>query len=337
MLISLWVTGVVLSATLAGCGGDPGTDDDDTNKEEPSGSGGGSSGGSEGTGEGSGGAPGATGGSGNGSGGSDLGSGGSGDGAGGSFPAVGSPGCGSLDAPESGTHQIEQSTGQRSFILSVPDNYDPNHQYPIVFGWHWRGGNAGEVANGQGASFGPYYGLEELAEGSMIFVAPEGLVDNNVTGWANPGGRDITFAEALLDHLEQELCIDTERIFSTGFSFGGMFSNAVGCALPDRFRAVAPISGSLWSGCEGTDTPIAYLGIHGVDDEVVEIEPGREARDEFLGRNACGSTTVPDSPDGCVAYEGCAAGAPLVWCEYPGGHWPPNFATDRIWDFFTQF
>lgn len=48
-----------------------------------------------------------------------------------------------------------------------------------------------------------------------------------------------------------------------GFGFGGMMSNAVGCALADTFRAVAPMSGSLWCGCESGTHPIAAWGAHG--------------------------------------------------------------------------
>jgi poly(3-hydroxybutyrate) depolymerase len=225
----------------------------------------------------------------------------------------------------------------REYILDVPEDYDPTHPYPIVFGWHWRGGDAGQVANGQGASFGPYYGLRQLAEGKAIFVAPEGLVDNGNSGWANPMGRDIAFASAMLDRFESELCVDTERVFSTGFSFGGMFSFAVGCALADRFRAIAPIAGSLWSGCaEGSD-PIAVWGTHGATDGVVEIPHGRTARDEFLTRNGCSATSTPTEPNGCVSYEGCAEGYPVVWCEYNDGHWPPNYAATETWKFFSSF
>jgi poly(3-hydroxybutyrate) depolymerase len=269
--------------------------------------------------------------------GSGGGTGGASSGAGGSSASdSGSPGCGAEPTLESGRHTIEVS-GEREYVLSVPDDYDKDHPYPLVFGFHWRGGVADDVAGGQGPSFGAYYGLEERAEGSMLFVAPEGLIDNGVTGWANPSGRDITFTEALLDHLEAELCVDTERVFSTGFSYGGMFSYAVGCALADRFRAIAPISGALWSGCEDGTAPIALWGMHGVTDTVVEIGPGRDARGEFLERNGCSDTSTPVEPSGCVSYDDCEAGAPLVWCEYNDGHWPPSYAPEATWEFFSGF
>jgi poly(3-hydroxybutyrate) depolymerase len=222
----------------------------------------------------------------------------------------------------------------REYILKLPDNYDSAKPYLLIFGWHWRGGSAQEVAGGG------FYGLEERANGTAIFVAPQGLVDNGTTGWANPNGRDITFTQAMLERFRQELCIDESRIFSTGFSYGGMMSFAVGCALGDVFRAIAPIAGALYSGCEDGTAPVAMWGAHGYSngaDGVVPIADGRRGRDEFLRRNGCGNETVPVQPDECVAYQGCRAGYPVTWCEWDGGHSVPGFAGQAIWDFFSQF
>jgi poly(3-hydroxybutyrate) depolymerase len=35
-------------------------------------------------------------------------------------------------------------------------------------------------------------------------------------GWYNTGGGDMKFLEAMLDHFNQNACIDQGRIFSTG-------------------------------------------------------------------------------------------------------------------------
>jgi polyhydroxybutyrate depolymerase len=42
-------------------------------------------------------------------------------------------------------------------------------------------------------------------------------------------------------------------------------------------------------------------------------------------------------PDACVAYQGCDEGYPVHWCEFPGGHTVPQFASDAIWKFFSKF
>jgi len=248
-----------------------------------------------------------------------------------------SPGCGSQAPLESGTFSIDVDGTERSYILDVPAAYDTNHPYRLVFTWHWLGGSATAVVD-QG-----YYGLKALAGDTAIFVSPDGLegsaagVDGQ--GWYNTNGGDIKFLRAMLDHFNQNACIDQGRIFSTGFSFGGMMSNAIGCELADVFRAIAPMSGNLMgSGCQQTtDHPIAYLGIHGDDDTFVTTESGRAARDVFVARNHCQSATEPSEPSVCVAYTGCDDGYPVSWCEWSGAHSPWPDAAEPIWTFFEQF
>ncbi|WP_437667011.1 alpha/beta hydrolase family esterase [Sorangium sp. So ce1182] len=241
-----------------------------------------------------------------------------------------SAGCGSATAPTSGRFSIDVGGATREYILALPDDYDPSHAYRLIFAWHPRGGSAEQVATGFG---GGYYGLQGRAGGSAIFVSPEGIDQ----GWENRDGRDITFLRAMLDRLRGELCIDQSRIFSTGFSYGGMMSYAIGCAMGDVFRAIAPMSGALYSGCEDGDSPVAMWGAHGDADDVVPLENGQSARDVFLERNHCDQQTTPTEPSPCVSYEGCDEGYPVVWCEFSGGHTPANNSGESIWSFFSQF
>src|SRR5207248_283224 len=107
-------------------------------------------------------------------------------------------------------------------------------------------------------------------------------------------GRDIAFARSMVTFLESNLCIDTGRIFATGFSFGGMMSDAIGCDMADVFRAIAPMSGALYSGCNrSTPQPIAVWMAHGTSDNVVPIADARAALDVFLQKNGCSTQTTP--------------------------------------------
>jgi polyhydroxybutyrate depolymerase len=248
-------------------------------------------------------------------------------------PAAGAPvpsaGCGSTQAVESGRFTIDVEGTPRDYILELPDDYDSTRPYRLIFGWHPRGGSAEQVANGFGGGF---YGLEQLAEGSAIFVSAEGIDE----GWANTGGRDIALLDGMLERFDSELCFDRSRVFSTGFSYGGMMSLAIGCARGDVFRAIAPMSGALYSGCVDGDAPVAFLGFHGVDDTVVPLGNGQTARNVFVERNGCQPEAAVES-DGCVRFQGCAAASPVTWCEFDGGHTPAPGSAQAIWEFFTQF
>ena len=240
--------------------------------------------------------------------------------------AVPSAGCGSSNAVAAGRFSIDVAGSPREYILALPQSYDPTRPYRLVFTWHPGGGTAQQTANN-------YYGLRQLAQDSAIFVSPEGI-DN---GWANTGGRDIAFLDAMLDRFRGELCVDQTRIFSTGFSYGGMMSFTIACGRADVFRAIAPMSGALYSGCLDGDTPIAMFGFHGTTDTVVPIANGVRARNEIAGRNGCQPQAMAVESDGCLSFQGCSEGHPVTWCEFNGGHMPAPQSAPRIWNFFSQF
>jgi poly(3-hydroxybutyrate) depolymerase len=239
---------------------------------------------------------------------------------------VPSAGCGSTAAVASGRFTIDVAGTPREYILELPADYDASRPYRLIFAWHWRGGTAAQVADG-------FYGLQQRAEGSAIFVSAEGID----AGWANPNGRDIAFLDQMLGRFQGELCVDESRIFSTGWSYGGMMSLAIGCARGDVFRAIAPMSGALYSGCADGDAPVAFLGFHGNVDDVVPFGNGVAARDVFVARNGCEPEAAAVDDNGCLRFQGCVAGSPVTWCEFDGGHMPAPGSEQAIWDFFSQF
>jgi poly(3-hydroxybutyrate) depolymerase len=209
----------------------------------------------------------------------------------------------------------------------------------------WMGGTAQDVAGSYN-----WYGLWPLANNSTIFVAPQGLSSGGTTGWPNTNGQDLAFTDAFLAQVQNDLCIDTTRIFSNGFSYGAGMSYEIACARAKVFRAVALYSGAQLSGCDGGTTPIAFFQAHGVNDQVLAISGARNLRDHFVSVNGCTpqSPTDPASGSGthkCTSYQGCSAGHPLTWCAFDGDHNPSprdsgqssSWVPQAVWDFFKQF
>jgi polyhydroxybutyrate depolymerase len=253
---------------------------------------------------------------------------------GGGSEGTGSPGCTAASPLTSGNFTETIDGTMRSYVLDVPANYDASRKYRLVFVWHPLGGSASGVVSAG------YDGLKSLSEGSAVFVAADGLDGSNEEasgrGWWNTGNRDMKFLTAMLDKITANLCIDQERVFSTGFSFGGMMSYTVGYEF-DVFRAIAPCSGDLQviPRMETYTAPLPIMAFHGDNDTFVTTARGRAARDKYLTRNQCGTQTVPTSPSPCVEYQGCAA--PTFWCEFPGGHNTWSEEPRAIWNFFSQF
>jgi hypothetical protein len=190
--------------------------------------------------------------------------------------------------------------------------------------------------------------LSDAANNSTIFVAPQG----NSNGWANPGGQDVAFVDEMLRRLDAGLCIDTTQRFAGGFSYGGGMSYAIACARANVFRAVVVYAGAQLSGCSGGNDPIAYLGIHGISDNVLNISQGRSLRDRFVRNNGCTAQNPREPSAGSrthivTAYSGCRAGYPVVWAAFDGGHTPApvdgggdgwrTWTSGEAWKFITQF
>ncbi|WP_309238792.1 cellulose binding domain-containing protein [Actinoplanes aureus] len=248
-------------------------------------------------------------------------------------------GCGKTPTLRDGTYTIQSGGQARTYILRLPGNYTSSQPYRLVVGLHWLNGSANDViSNG-------FYGLQQRSGNSAIFVAPQGLD----AGWANTGGRDVTLVDDILRVIENDLCVDTSQRFALGFSYGGAMSYALACARPTVFRAVAPIAGANLSGCSSGSQPVAYFGIHGIRDSVLNISMGRTIRDTFVRANGCTAQNPPEPTQGSgshitTAYSGCRAGYPVQWAAFDGDHVPlpvdrnasSSWISGEVWQFFTQ-
>ena len=248
---------------------------------------------------------------------------------------------------------------QRDFYVRRPPGYDSTHPHKLIFTFHALGGTAEELIEGRGGYL-PWYGLPErdVAESAggnetAIYVAAQGLknpdeFDGQLTGWANVDGEDLAFVDAILDIVEEDLCVDQDHRYSTGFSYGGAMSYALACDRAFLFRAVAVLSGGPMSGCAAGAQPVAYYGQHGVSDIVLPMALGRELRDRFVANNGCAEREAPEPAPGAgsrekTVYESCTH--PTVFVAFDGDHTSQpkdaganhTFAAEETWAFFSQF
>ena len=301
---ALWVSG--LGFVLAACSGDSSPGGAEGGAAEPAGGAATSS---------SGGAP-------------VVGSGGASASSGGAPVGDPSDGCLAPATLQSGRHSLDVDGTAREFILQLPTDYDPGRgPYPLIFAWHGGRYSADWVAEGGEPQSGPYFGIQSQAGSDVILVAPQAL-----PSWTE---QDLGFLDAMVATLEGALCVDRRRLFSTGFSMGGIMTLDIGCQRADVFRAIAPMSGSLSGGCPG-GSPVAYFSSHGNQDTTIPPSEGEAARDEFARNNGCTLETPVAGALG-FEYQGCAEGYPVIWYPFDGIHEPPPDEGERIWAFFSQF
>ena len=265
-----------------------------------------------------------------------------------------SPGCGKankLVTPAAATTpglSITSGGKTRQYFVKLPANYDSSHPYRLIFTMHAVGGSGQQISSGANA----YYGLPSLINDTTaaIYVAPTGLSGALGIGWWNSGGEDIVLVKDIIKAVEDDLCIDQNLRFSTGFSYGGGMSYAIACARAKQFRAVAVLSGALLGGCSGGTDPIAYYGQHGLGDPVLAIAQGRQLRDTFVKNNGCTAQTPqePKAGQGTMVktgYKSCKEGYPVTWIAFDGSHIQTpalkganqTFAAVETWEFFKQF
>jgi poly(3-hydroxybutyrate) depolymerase len=250
-----------------------------------------------------------------------------------------SAGCGKNRTLQNGTITISSGGVNRTYILRTPDNYNNTRPYRLIVAYHWLNGSAQNVASEN------YYRLFPLSNNSTIFLAPQGLD----AGWANTNNRDLNLTDAILTQVQNDLCIDLNRIWATGFSYGAGMSYAIACARANVFRGVALYAGAQLSGCTGGTTAIAYFATHGINDSVLNISQGRTLRNRFVTNNSCTAQNPPEPSSGsgthiCTSYQNCSAGHPVRWCAFDGDHTPNQ--TDRgqstswipgeVWNFISS-
>ena len=237
------------------------------------------------------------------------------------------------------------SKGTRTVRIDIPKSYDKNKPYKLIFGMQCMGGWAGGVQD-EG-----YYGLKPFdKEESVIFVAPEG--NGNQAPWAQD---DYLLFDELLAMLEGNFCIDSSRVFSTGFSYGSMFSNGLSWNHQDVLRAVAvyeTAERNIWLP-QRKNMGVGWMGVLGLDDNLCTPEMGRAARDIILTLNSEGGKAKNEkaeeaprnSAHKCYDYTTVEERFPVRWCTQSGGHiWDhkdpgqqKSWVPDTTWDFFSKF
>jgi polyhydroxybutyrate depolymerase len=279
--------------------------------------------------------------------------------------AAPSDGCGAADPVAPGDHPTEAvSSGgrDRAYALHVPPAHDGETPVPVVVDIH--GYSEGGPIHAAHSALGPY-GDEQ----GFITVTPDSGYD--IPRWSiDLAGEDVAMFGDLLDQLEADLCVDTNRIFVTGLSNGAMMTSALACAYSDRFAAAAPVAGiTPIEDCE-FDRPVPVIAFHGTEDtflafdgglgssvgdlpspdggtlgdnadaeEVAEADQGPsvpEVAAMWAERNGCEGEPTEEEVSGEVTLEAfaCPAGADTeLYVVEGGGHtWPGSEFDDSIID-----
>lgn len=255
----------------------------------------------------------------------------------------------------------------RHYRVHVPEGYAPTRPTPVVLAFH---GYAADEREQEALSR-----LSDEADArGFIAVYPRALEGEEPAGW-NAGiccgtGQhtrvdDVGFVDTLLAELDSRVCVDTQRVYATGFSNGGFFAYRLACERAEQFAAIAPVASVEGYGPCTPARPVAVMHFHGTRDATIAYEGGthplvagpfpsaRESVERWAWRDGCTIrpvTTWQRGDSTCESALSCDEGSAVILCTvnggghtWPGGLVPPELgatthdldATREMWRFFS--
>jgi len=196
--------------------------------------------------------------------------------------------------PSDGYSIVRQVPVTIRFLVYVPKDYKSHHRekFPLILFLHGSGERGFDLNDVR--RHGP---PKEVAAGRdlpFVIVSPQ----------CDPGKQwDTAQLSMLLDDVEKKYRIDKEREYLTGLSMGGFGTWALATAEPNRFAAIAPISGGGDPSTAGVLKDVPVWVTHGDSDPTVPIARDREMVDAL---KAAG---------GDVRFDIIAGGQHDVWSD----------------------
>ncbi|HNY32309.1 MAG TPA: PHB depolymerase family esterase [Fibrobacteria bacterium] len=188
--------------------------------------------------------------------------------------------CGAVAEAQTWTFQV--GGVERTAIVYAPKDLGANR--PLFLSMHGLSGDASMQKM--------MARVESIADtAKFLLVYPNGLDKQ----WDISGTTDIEFLLKIIDSTASRYGIDRSRVYSSGFSMGGMMSYHLACKNPDKVAAIGagagyPLGGQY--GCAKT-RPVPILHIHGELDTFVAFKGIRP----FLAKKATeyGCSTLTDT------------------------------------------
>lgn len=253
----------------------------------------------------------------------------------------------------------------RTFITYIPSTYNPSTPVPLVLVLHGLTMSASSIMS--------VTGFNNIAQNNnFIAVYPDGLNNDwNFGGTGASSTDDVGFLNALIDSISTHYTINTNRIYSCGFSAGGFMSYRMACESGRCFAAIASVSGTMGTSIYNTCSPThlcSVMQIHGTSDFIVPYagalnnESVDNVIQKWLGTNNCTmSAAISNLPDNNLSdlstvtsyqYFPCNSNTEVLLYKVSGGghQWPGTSsilgglgtinmdinASDEIWNFFSR-
>lgn len=143
-----------------------------------------------------------------------------------------------------GTNTIVSSGAERKFILALPSDYAPGEKLPVLFLWHWLGGDAqdflekGEIQ--AAADTQRFIAVIPEKKGDLLFTWPFEVSQSQARI-----DEELAFFDDMLACVAEKLGADENCISTAGVSAGALFVGQLASARADRLASAISLSGGV--------------------------------------------------------------------------------------------
>jgi len=201
------------------------------------------------------------------------------------------------------------------YVIKTPSNYSTKTQWPVLVVFSPTMG---------GGFMEAYTGLTGLLTEAGFIVTYVDSVPMNI--------NLIPKLTEVIDAVNQQWCVDADKIFVAGHSDGGTIAQSLNFLSDIKFKSEIQLAGFVSSaaGLQKTDLQEYVCPVHATQAMVLHNTGdkhfenfGRGAAQWWAQCNSCDEKPI-EAEKGCVVYMNCRKGASVKFCEQPGNHfkWP---------------
>jgi polyhydroxybutyrate depolymerase len=233
---------------------------------------------------------------------------------------------------------------KREALVFVPTT-DMAVKRPLVFAFHGHGGNMQGTAQ--------QMHIQSLWPEAIV-VYPQGLPTKSHVdpqgirpGWQQTAGtdgdRDLKFFDEMVSTLKQKYLVADDRIYTTGFSNGAVFSYLLWAERANVIAAIGEVAGRLFNPPEHLTQPRPILAIAGIMDttDLFALQRATIDNDDRPVDSATGQGQQCPVPSGAASGTSCTlftstTHTPVKTLIHPGAHVYPSWAPEEIVKFFKN-
>ncbi len=245
----------------------------------------------------------------------------------------------------------------REYIVYIPNSYTGTSLVPLMLNFHGFGARASDYMEEAD--------MRALAESdTFILVYPQGSCLDGSSHWNScPSGGDnksnaddFGFIEAMLTEISSEYQVDRNRIYSAGYSNGGMMAYGLANFKSELIAAVASVSGTMLDCTGSSNHPMPVIHLHGTSDGVLsytgnsDFSSVENVLDHWIRfNNTTTNPTVSSDNNGGITmehyvYDQGDNGVSVEHYKYIGGDhvwftetYHGQNTAELIWDFVSKY